>query len=213
MGRLSRLGLFGGSFDPIHLGHLLVAEQAREQLGLDRVLVIPAARSPFKPEDEPSAGRHRAAMIERAIADHPAFALERCELERPPPSRTVDTVEHLRGRYGRAADFWWILGEDALAGFPCWHRPDDILAELRLAVFGRPGSELDLAMLERELPALRGRVDRIEGPRIDISATDLRRRARQERSLRYQVMPAVEDYIRSHGLYRDAAAEVEEASR
>lgn len=201
-----RLGIFGGSFDPVHLGHLILAETAREQLGLDGLRFLPAARSPHKPDAAPTADAHRVAMLELALAAQPAFALERLDLERPAPSYTVDSLGLLRARLGAEVELWWILGSDSLASFPRWRQPERILELARLAVFDRPGPPPDLAALERALPGLAGRLDRLEGPRIEISATDIRQRVRQGRSIRFRVPEPVEAYIRRHRLYREPAA-------
>ncbi len=198
----SRLGVFGGSFDPIHLGHLIIAEEARAALRLDRVLFVPARRSPLKAELPRASDADRAAMIELAIAGQPDFVLSRVELDRPAPSFTIDTLALLRAELGPRADLWLILGEDTLADFPAWRDPDTILAQVRLAVFDRPGYAHALDELEDALPGARNRVDRILAPLIGISATGLRARVADGRPIRYQVPPAVETYIQAHGLYR-----------
>ena len=194
------IGVFGGSFDPIHLGHLLVAEQAREQLGLSELLFMPAARSPHKRGQAPAADAHRRAMVELAIADHPAFALSLVDLDRPPPSYTVDSLALLHAARPRA-EWVLVLGADSLAGLSTWREPARIAAQARLAVFARPGASLDLAALETRMPFLAGRVALLEGPRVEISATDIRRRVARGRSIRYLVPEAVRAYIETHGLY------------
>jgi nicotinate-nucleotide adenylyltransferase len=197
-----RLGIFGGSFDPLHLGHLIVAETAREQLGLDRVDFLPAAASPHKLGISLAADRHRAAMIEAAIEGQPAFRLNRSDLDRPAPSYTVDSLGQIRAAEDPGTRIWWILGADALMGFARWREPQRILALARLAVFGRPGVPRP-AEAEDHLPAgLSGDLDHLKGPLIGISATDIRARVRQGRSIRYLVSSAVEAYIEAEGLYR-----------
>mgnify|MGYP003378935224 CR=1 FL=1 len=133
------IGVFGGSFDPIHLGHLLVAEQAREQLGLSRLLFMPAARSPHKGGQAPADDHHRRAMVELAIADHPAFALSLVDLDRPPPSYTVDSLALLHAARPRV-EWVLVLGADSLVGLSGWKEPARIVAQARLAVFARPGA-------------------------------------------------------------------------
>ena len=194
------IGVFGGSFDPIHLGHLLVAEQAREQLALAQVLFLPAARSPHKARQAPAADLHRRAMVQLAIADHDAFALSTVDLDRPAPSYTVDSLKLLRA--ARPATEWvLILGADSLAGLATWREPARIAAQARLAVFARPGAALDLDAMQGQMPFLVGRVVEIEGPRVEISATDIRRRQAAGHSIRYLVPEAVRAYIAAHGLY------------
>lgn len=195
------IGVFGGSFDPIHLGHLLVAEQAREQLGLSRLLFMPAARSPHKGGQTPADDHHRRAMVELAIADHPAFALSTVDLDRPPPSYTIDSLTQLRAADPTAAEWVLVLGADSLVGLSGWKEPARIVAQARLAVFARPGVALDLGALAERMPFLSGRVALLDGPRVEISATDIRRRRAQGRSIRYLVPEAVRAYIEAHGLY------------
>ncbi len=206
MGRLTRpptrVGVFGGTFDPVHLGHLIIAEEARATLELDVVLFVPARISPLK-ADAPRAGDPaRVAMLEHAIAGQPAFAVHRVDIDRPPPSYTVDTLARLRAEHEASTDWWFILGADALADLPAWRDPGGVVAQARLAVFDRPGAVPDLAALAAAVPGLAGRVDRVPAPLVGISATDLRRRVAEGRPIRYQVPAAVEAYIRGHGLYR-----------
>src|SRR5687767_23658 len=197
----ARLGVMGGSFDPIHLGHLIMAEAAREALDLDLLLFVPTAVQPLKQNRPATAPEHRAAMIELAIQGNPCFRLSRVDLDRPGPSYTVDTLRLLRQEYAPAA-FWFVLGADALDSLPKWHDPEGILTLARLAVVRRTGVAVDVATLSQELPRLREAVDWVDAPLIDISATDLRRRAAEGLSLRYRVPDRVRDYIETHGLYR-----------
>lgn len=226
-----RLGLLGGSFDPIHLGHLLIAEEARAALALDRVLFVPARRSPFKPAPPEASDPDRVAMIEAAIADQPAFALHRAELERPAPSYTIDTLRTLHAAPGEAPELWLILGSDALAGFGGWREADAILALARLAVFERRGplsgtpsrpASPDAGAGDPKRkgtatgpppsaptpPGLEERVDRLDAPLVGISSTDLRRRLHSGRTVRYQVPAPVEALIHARGLYGIAAPAV-----
>lgn len=197
----SAFGVFGGTFDPIHLGHLLVAELAREQLGLARVLFLPAARSPHKAGQVPAADHHRRAMVELAIADHPVFALSTVDLDRSAPSYTIDSLALLRAAAPDVAEWVLILGGDSLLGLSAWREPAQIAAQAALAVFDRPGAPLDLEALELRRPYLAGRVRRIEGPRLEISATGIRRRQAEGRTIRYQVPESVRAYIAANGLY------------
>jgi nicotinate-nucleotide adenylyltransferase len=214
-----RVGILGGTFDPIHYGHLVIAEQVREALELDRVLFVPAGTPPHKPEAVLTAATDRAAMVELAIAGNPAFTISRIELERDGPSYTVDTVGELvdeAARRGVARDFFFILSSEALAGLHAWHEPVRLMSLCRLVVVPRPGAPLpDTAWLESHLPAGAGmtgagagagagadRVVCVQTVPLAHSASDVRNRAAAGRSIRYLVPPAVEAYIREHRLYR-----------
>lgn len=204
MPQAEQIGVYGGSFDPIHLGHLAVAEDARAALGLRQLLIVPAARQPLKAATAQRADpAHRLAMARLACADNPAFIVDDLELERPPPSYTVDTLHALRARYGLATSIWFILGADAARDLPRWHRAAEIVALARLAIVGRPGASLHLPSLETALPGLVGRYRMIDGPRLDISSSELRRRRAAGRPIRYQVPDAVRAYIEAEGLYAD----------
>ncbi len=199
-----RLGVFGGTFDPPHLGHLVVAEGAREQLGLERVLFIPAGQPWMKAGQAVSPAFHRLEMTRLAIQGHPAFQLVDWEVAREGPSYTVETLEQLH-RQEPSAELFCILGEDSLRELPRWRDPQRLIELCVLATYRRPGSEgLQLAELEDQVPGVSHRVLFLEGPLIGISATDLRHRAAQGRSLRYLVPSQVEAYIRQHRLYQNA---------
>lgn len=199
------IGVFGGSFDPPHLAHLLVAELAREQLGLEQVLFLPAARSPLKAQATRAGDAERLAMLRLAIADHPSFAISTADLDRPAPSYTVDSLQLLRAAHPQASDWVLILGADSLAAFGTWREPERICALARLAVYERPGTTLDLGALEACLPFLSGRVSRITGPLLSLSATEIRRRLGAGLSVRYQLPEALRAYIQAAGLYRAQA--------
>lgn len=219
-----RRGVLGGTFDPVHLGHLVLAERAREQLALDRVLWVPAGDPWRKAETSVTAAEHRLAMVRLAIDDNPAFQLCTLEVDRPGPTYTVDTLAALREEYPDG-ELVFLLGMDALEDLPNWHQPDRLIRLAMLAVAPRAedsslGAALERALprtvpltrarsrrpgraaLDRLLPGLGRRVLWLEMPRIDISATELRRWAAAGRSLRYLVPDAVEAYIRQRGLYR-----------
>jgi nicotinate-nucleotide adenylyltransferase len=203
-----RVGILGGTFDPIHYGHLVIAEQVREALRLDRVLFVPAAVPPHKLDEEVTPAADRAAMVELAIAGNPVFAMSDIELHRAGPSYTVDTLRELvdeASRQGVARVLYFILSAEALAGLGGWHEPADLLRLTRLAVVPRPGAPLpDAAQLAAMLPegASADRVECIETVPLAHSASDVRDRAAQGRSIRYLVPSAVEAYIRNHRLYR-----------
>ena len=184
-----RVGVFGGSFDPVHVGHLAIANAALESVPLDRVLFVLARRAPLK-ERGPVAGEaDRLAMLELAVAGEPRLSVSRIELDRPGPSYTVDTLEALSG----ADLLFLILGGDALAALPQWKDPDRITTLATLVVAERPGAP------ER---AKKGTVVAFDAPRLDISSRELRARAARGRSLRYLVPDPVWRHIEARGLYR-----------
>ncbi len=196
-----RIGILGGTFDPVHFGHLAIAEEARVRLSLDVVLLVPARIQPLRQQERLSPPEDRAAMLERAILDNPGLQLSRIEFERPGPSYTVDTLTLLRGRYPRGSEFFFILGSDAIAELPRWKEPERLMTLCRFAVFQRPGCDFDPRNLFLQFPQLRERTIFLEGPRLEISATELRRRVRQGLPIRYQTPDAVVEYIHSHRLY------------
>jgi nicotinate-nucleotide adenylyltransferase len=200
---VSRLGVFGGSFDPVHHGHLIAAEEARHVLGLERVLFVPAAAPPHKAGDSMAHQRHRVAMLELAIAANPGFALHRVDLDRPGPHFTVDMLGLLAAEAGPEAELYFILGADSLQELPSWRDPAGILARARLALVDRPGYEPDLAALAAALPALASRLVHVPIPLLGLAASDIERRVRAGRPIRYQVPEAVAAYIRANGLYRE----------
>ena len=200
-----RLGIFGGSFDPIHQGHLILAENCREQAGLDRILFIPAAQSPLKQNGPHASDSERLEMLRLAIAGHEAFAIEELEIARGGTSYTADTLEHLARQYPQD-ELFLLLGADAAADLPRWHEPARIL-ELALPLFvQRPGSPpLDLAALASLISPERlerVRQTRIAMPQIEISSSDIRRRIAAGHSIRYLTPRAVEKFIETAGLYR-----------
>lgn len=212
----TRIGVLGGTFDPIHFGHLAIAEQVREALSLDRVLFVPAARPPHRLASDVTPAADRAAMVALAIADNTAFSLCRIELDRDGPSYTSDTVAALADEADLAAradeaarELFFILSSEALVGFAKWHEPDRILASCRLAVVPRPGTPLPArAWLESHLPGgatAADRVDCVETVPLANSASGVRLRVSQGLSVRYLVPPAVETYICDHRLYTQPA--------
>jgi nicotinate-nucleotide adenylyltransferase len=197
---ITSLGILGGTFDPPHYGHLALAENARVQLQLDRVLFVPAGQQPLKRDRHITPVHHRTAMVEAAIADNPGFSLSRVDLDRPGPHYTADTLALLQDTYPKA-ELFFLIGGDSLAQLAAWHDPAGIVQRARLAVMPRPGWEVDLHELEQTVPEICERLVWLDTPSLDISASDLRRRARQGLPLRYLVPPAVEAYVREHRLY------------
>jgi nicotinate-nucleotide adenylyltransferase len=201
-----RVGVFGGTFDPVHLGHLILAEQAREQGRLDEVWFIPAPRPPQKEGQPVSRFDQRVEMLALALAGQPAFRIDELEKERPGPSYTADTLAELRRRHPEHS-FFLLIGGDALADLPLWREPRRIVELAGLMVMARPGSPPPDAGLLRArlgLPAdAPVTVEVVRAPDINISSRDLRRRIAEGRSIRYMVPRAVEAYIHDHRLYRE----------
>ena len=191
-----KIGVFGGTFDPPHVGHLILAEVAREQLKLDRVMFVPAGDPWRKADRTVTPAHHRLAMTRLAVDGHAAFEVEDYEVIREGPSYTVETLEILREHLGASTELYLVLGEDALADMPHWHQPERLVELSTLAVANRRGVTMP------PLPFDRARVVPVEMPGIDISATELRERASKGLSLRYQVPDAVVHYIEQNGLYK-----------
>ncbi|MFN8499522.1 MAG: nicotinate-nucleotide adenylyltransferase [Anaerolineae bacterium] len=196
-----RVGVFGGTFDPIHIGHLIAAEEARVACGLSRVVFLPAASPPHKQGRPITPAAHRLTMTELAIASHPKFSCSAIEMEREGPSYTVDTLAQLRALWGDAVDIVFIVGLDSLVDLPKWREPQRIIQLARLAVVDREPFEVDMAALEAKVPGLSGRVAFVPIPLMAIAASDLRERVRTGRSIKYQAPEAVEGYIYAQGLY------------
>ena len=198
-----RFGVLGGTFDPIHLGHLLIAQEAQAQLELELVLFIPVGE-PWMKEGRPiSAAHHRLAMTRLAIADHPGFRVSAMEVARPGPSYTVETLTELNQGDGAGHDLYFLLGSDALQELPRWREPDRVRELCTLVLFGRPGHpDAALPPLGGGLGREQERLCRLAGPGVEISGTEIRRRVAQGLSIRYQVPQPVEAYIAAHGLYR-----------
>jgi nicotinate-nucleotide adenylyltransferase len=204
--RPASIGIMGGTFDPIHVGHLAIAEEAREALGLAVILFVPAARPPHRPDGAIASAEDRAAMVELAIAGNAAFAVSRIELDRPGPSYTTDTVAALAAAEraaGREPDLTFILSAETLHDLPTWHDPQGLLDTCRIAVVPREGYPApDRAWLTAQFPGREDRIDLLEGPRLGLSSTAIRERLALGRSIRYLVSPAVAQYIDDHQLYR-----------
>jgi nicotinate-nucleotide adenylyltransferase len=197
-----RLGLYGGTFDPIHLGHLILAEQCREACGLDRVWLIVAGSPPHKPGGRTPVG-HRLEMVRIAIAGHPAFAASDIEAKRPGPHYSVETLESIR-REHPDDDLFFLIGADSLADLPTWREPERIARLATIVVVNRPGiEEVDPARLPDFGPGSHP-LAWVSIPPVGIASSDLRRRLAEGRSIRYMVPRGVEAYIEAHGLYRDA---------
>jgi nicotinate-nucleotide adenylyltransferase len=204
-----RLGIFGGSFDPVHLGHLLLAETCREQCRLDQVWFLPTAVAPHKQGQPTAPAKDRLTMLELALAGHSALVVSALEIDRGGVSYTVETLEEVQ-RQEPDAELFLLMGADSLADLPTWHRTDAICRLALPVVVRRPGSpEPDFEVLAGLVTGPRReeiRGNQVESPLIDISSSDIRERIASGRSIRYRVPRAVEKYIETNGLYRPAAA-------
>ena len=203
----ARIGMLGGTFDPIHTGHLALARVALDQLGLERILFVPAGRPPHKRGRQITSAADRLAMVELAIAGEPRFAVSSIEIERPGPSYTADTAEALLAEPGHddpPIKLTVILSAESFADLPSWHEPAKLLRLARIAVAPRTGHPPPTpAWLAQRLPGFTDRIDVLEGPHLDVSASDIRSRVAAGISIEGLVAPTVADYIEAHHLYRE----------
>ena len=198
------IGVLGGTFDPVHIGHLVVAEEARIRLGFKEVLFVPAGQPWLKLDRNITPVVHRVEMVRRAIADNPHFKLCTIEVERPGPSYTVDTLTRLQKQLGSEASLFFIIGRDTLAELPLWKEPEKLIQLCRLVVAPRLGSK-DLKHLETSIPGLLDQVIQLDMPVIGISSSGIRQRIAQGLSIRYWVPAEVEKYITGHKIYPTSA--------
>jgi nicotinate-nucleotide adenylyltransferase len=198
------IGILGGTFDPIHLGHLALAAEAQSTLGLEQVSFVPNADPPHKQEDPPSPAAHREAMVALALADHPSFILDRIELERPGPSFAVDTVAVFarRSRLEGRPEPWFLLSAEALETFHTWREPERVLDSCRIAVARRPGAEhLDRSWAARQYPGREDRFVFLSGPDVDIASTTIRARIARGEPVAGMMPESVLAYITGQRLY------------
>jgi len=198
------IGVLGGTFDPIHIGHLKVAEEAIARLDLPRILFMPAGQPWLKLNNANAISPvpHRLEMVRLAISSNPRFKLSTLEIERSGPTYTVDTIAQLQSQIGAGDEIFFILGWDNLMQLPQWHQPQRLIEMCRLVAVPRVDFPLpDLPALEKELPGIKERVILFDKPRIDINASEIRRRAAQGKSISDFVPKAVESYIKEHSLY------------
>ena len=200
---IERIGLFGGTFDPPHLGHLILAGEACEQIALTHLLWVLTPEPPHKQNQTVTAVEHRLAMLQLAIEDDPRFELSRIELERPGPHYTLDTVKIMK-KLHPSAEIVLLIGGDSLHDLPTWHRPADLMAACdTIGVLRRPGDSADLPALERQLPGISSKVRFVDAPLLEIASRDIRSRAAQGKSFRYYLPPKVYAYIQTHRLYQN----------
>lgn len=201
-----KIGILGGTFDPVHLGHLAIAEQARSRLNLSRVIFIPAGEPWLKSDRDITPANHRVEMVRLAIAGNPYFELSTVEVERPGPSYSVDTIAILREQLGDDCSLFFLLGWDSLAELPRWKEPARLIRMCRLVAITRPGySKPDLGAMEPLVPGVSKNVLWLEIPPVDISSSEIRQRVARGLSIRDLVPPKVAEYIEEHRLYRDGA--------
>lgn len=186
---MKKIGIFGGTFDPIHHGHLILAREARETLGLDTVILIPAAASPHKLDQKPTAAWIRLEMLQAALEHEPGLECDAMELQRPPPSYAIDTAEALHLR-NPTAEFFYLIGDDNLGRLPTWHRFAELSRMVQFVVLDRSGTKT-----EYPYPTIRRH--------LDISATNIRNRIATGHSIRYLVPPVIEKIICDRQLYRE----------
>ena len=199
-----KIGLLGGTFDPIHNGHLTIAEEARKQLGLDKVVFIPASHPWLKADQDITDGEHRLAMVRLATASNPYFEVSTLELDRLGPTYTIDTVEALKTEFDSFDDIYFITGSDAIADLPRWKEPERVVALCQIAGVDRPGApNIDVEALKPLIPGVSDCLKPVDIPPIDISSTTIRERVRAGLGIRDLVPPEVETYIVEHGLYLD----------
>jgi nicotinate-nucleotide adenylyltransferase len=196
------IGIYGGTFDPPHLGHLILAAEALQQLQLNRLLWVLTPKPPHKPGRPITPLPHRLEMLRRAIADTPGFELSTIEMDRPGPHYTAQTLEILRGQFP-AADLAFLVGGDSLRDLPRWYRPQDILAACRfIGVMRRPGDSIEPDTLDSILPGLGGKIRFVDAPRLEISSSTIRQRIASGGHFRYYLPASVYDYIQQNNLYR-----------
>ena len=199
---MQSMGIFGGTFDPPHLGHLILAAEARAQLGLERLLWVLTPDPPHKQGQSILPLEHRLEMVKLAIGNDGQFELSSVEISRPGPHYALDTVQLLAGQYP-GVNLVYLVGGDSLRDLPAWRHPADFVAACHLiGVMRRPGDTVELAALEKSLPGLRAKVRFVEAPLLDIAAHEIRARIAEGRPFRYFLPERVYEYIESHGLYR-----------
>ena len=202
-----RIGLFGGTFDPPHMGHLILASEAKSQLDLTRVLWSVTPEPPHKQDQSITSLEHRLAMVRLAIQDNPGFQLSEVELDRPAPQYTVDTIKLLAWQ-NPGAEIVPIIGGDSLKDLPTWHQPRELLyAAHWVGVMRRPGEATDLQELERELPGISSKVHYVDAPLLEIASREIRTRIAEGKPFRYYLHPAVYEYIEAHHLYQPVQAQ------
>ncbi len=199
-----RVAILGGTFDPIHLGHLAIAADVQHAIQADRVLFVPAAQQPFKVGVPVTPATDRLQMARAAVADNPAFEVSTIEIDRGGVSYTTDTVAQLRELLP-ATELFLIVGADAATDLPRWHQAERLIRLCRVVIVARPGYQVDMNRFYAELPAARERLLLVPGPAFNISASEIRQRIREGRPVRYHLPSAVYTYLRQRRLYESSS--------
>jgi nicotinate-nucleotide adenylyltransferase len=195
------IGLFGGTFDPPHIGHLILSAEAHAQLGLHHLLWVLTPNPPHKQGQPMTPLEHRLAMVKLAISDNHRFELSTIEMDRPGPHFALDTVKII-SELNPTANLVYLMGGDSLRDLPTWHRPTDLVRALHLiGVMRRPGDSIDLTALDKIIPGVAAKVRFVDAPLLDIAAHEIRQRVADGRPFRYFLPTAVFDYILDHNLY------------
>ncbi|MBX3052266.1 MAG: nicotinate-nucleotide adenylyltransferase [Caldilineaceae bacterium] len=205
-----RIGIFGGTFDPIHVGHLILAEEAWFQLKLDRVYLVPAGDPPHKQNRRLAGVEHRIRMAQLATADSEYIRVSRVDADRPGPHFTADMVRLVRQRVDSQVELYFLMGMDSLGDLPNWREAQWLVENCRLVALSRHDVEIDWESLNRLLPGIREKVIILDMPELEIASNIIQRRVRSGQPIRYQVPRLVERYIREHSLYTAASSPVGE---
>ena len=195
---MKKIGIMGGTFDPIHVGHLMIAEAVWDEYKLEKVLFIPSANPPHKPDVMTSA-RHRFNMTLLATCSNPHFEVSSIEMDRTGPSYTIDTIKALKKIYGDDTDFYFIIGADCIHELPSWHKIDELLKICKFIATKRPSYKLDLSIIAKEFSDYN--IQLLETPELEISSTDIRQRIKKGYSIQYITTEQVQQYIRKEELY------------
>lgn len=196
-----RVGILGGSFDPVHIGHLILAEEARDQLDLSLIYFVPAGDPPHKRDRRLAPVEDRLRMVDLAVADNACFCPSRVDADRPGPHYTIDMVHIIQGQLPPGSELFFLMGFDSLVDLPKWHEPAQLIAACHLVALTRHDIELNWGPLEAALPGIRERVTILDMPELEIASHQIQERVRQGRSIRYLVPEKVDEYIQARGLY------------
>jgi nicotinate-nucleotide adenylyltransferase len=200
-----RIGIFGGTFDPPHLGHLILASEARTQLQLTRLLWVLTSIPPHKTDQPIGLLDDRLAMLKLALKDEPGFELSSIDIDRPGPQYTLDTINLLAQKYPNA-ELIPLIGGDSLRDLPTWHNPVELVAAChQIGVMRRPGDSIDLSQLEKQIPGITAKVRFVDAPLLEIASHEIRRRVMEGLPFRYYLLPSVYEYIVSHNLYSNSS--------
>lgn len=200
---MKRIGIIGGTFDPVHYGHLILAEQARIEALLDEVIFMPAMVQPFKLNHKTAGGDHRYAMLQEATAGNPHFSVSRMELDKPEISYTIHTLKDCKASFGAEAELFFIIGTDAFLNLEKWYAAEDLIEGFSFVIGTRPGyKEQELAaLIERLKSQYDARIIEINNSEVEISSTDIKNRVREGKSIKYLLPEGVEEYIYKNKLY------------